>query len=151
MNYEYINDYLYFVLKPYSARSEGPWLYCSGVNTSLFLPITTGKHRFGQNPVVKGLQSLNLNVRSFAISKGAQPAPVKTSDCAGIISGGTDMWSTEAFLIENATEVFLNGLFEFAVKDFLRLSLPLCFPDIKLPEEFLPPDKLQSFIEALKC
>ncbi|MBF0464351.1 MAG: hypothetical protein HQK88_08140 [Nitrospirae bacterium] len=150
MVYEYINDYLYFVMKPYSGRAEGAYLYCSGVNVSLFMPITKGKHRFGQNPAVKGLQSLNLNVMSFAISKGAKPESVKAGDCASLTPVSTDLWSTEVILIENAMEAFLNELFEFAVKDFLRLFLPLCFPNIKLPEEFLPPAKLQSFFESLK-
>ncbi|QWR77206.1 hypothetical protein [Candidatus Magnetomonas plexicatena] len=149
MVYEYINDYLYFVLKPYNGTDREGWLYCSGVNVSRFIPLTQRKHRFAQNPAVKGLQSANLNVISFAIMRGAKPVLTKPRYCDGIIPVSPDMWRTEVLLIENATQAFLNELFEFTVKEFLRLSLPLCFPDLKLPEEFLPPDKLQSYFESL--
>ncbi|MFA5353428.1 MAG: hypothetical protein WC291_04300 [Thermodesulfovibrionales bacterium] len=36
--YSYVNDFLYFVLKPDETRGPGSLIYCSGVNITRFLP-----------------------------------------------------------------------------------------------------------------
>ena len=47
--HEYINDFLYFVLRSDEKRGPNTLLYCSGVNVSRFSPITKGRHGIGSN------------------------------------------------------------------------------------------------------
>jgi len=64
---EYINDFLYFVIRPDKSKGAGILRYCSGVNVSLFSPITKGRHGMGANPSMRGLQLVNHGVRALAL------------------------------------------------------------------------------------
>ncbi|MBF0457530.1 MAG: hypothetical protein HQK99_06505 [Nitrospirae bacterium] len=142
---EYINDFLYFIVKP----GDGEALtYCSGVNISRFTPLTSGKHRLGQNIVMKGLQSLNLELRSYILSLGAEPKTIRGGRCDGVnIRSYDDLWNSEALSIEHVPEDFRAAeVVRFAVKNFLRIVLPQCVPPSEIPEEPLDPIGLQAWL-----
>ncbi|MBF0539620.1 MAG: hypothetical protein HQL03_15355 [Nitrospirae bacterium] len=146
-----MNDFLYYVIRPDEKRGNNVLVYCSGVNVSRFLPLTAGKHRLGQNPAVKGLQSSNLEVRSFVPSKGATLKALRGDDCSGIVNTN-DLWSSELFLIEGAPQSFPPELVRFAVLNLLKIVLPVCLPNVKLPplpQEFPTPGQLQAYLESL--
>lgn len=149
MIHEYINDFLYCVVKTSETRGPGTLVYCSGVNVTRFTPLTAGKHRLGQNPAVKGLQSSNNNVRTFILDKGAAPVSVRGDDCLGISPLKDDVWNSEMLLIENAPASLPLELIEFSLLNLLKLVLPACVPDVILPEKLPAPQELQAFLESL--
>ncbi|MBF0338715.1 MAG: hypothetical protein HQL05_12905 [Nitrospirae bacterium] len=151
MSYAYVNDFLYYVIRPDEKRGNNVLVYCSGVNVSRFLPLTAGRHRLGQNPAVKGLQSSNLEVRSFVLSRGATLRSVRGDDCSGIVTGN-DLWNSELFLIENAPVSLPSEVVRFAVLNLLGIVLPACLPNVKLPplpQEFPTPEQLQDYLQSL--
>ncbi|KJU86395.1 hypothetical protein MBAV_001413 [Candidatus Magnetobacterium bavaricum] len=146
-----MNDFLYYVIRPDAKRGNNVFVYCSGVNVSRFFSITAGKYRFGQNPAVKGLQSSNLEVRSFLLSRGAVLRSIRGDDCSGIITGN-DLWNSELFLIEDVPQSFPPELVRFAVLNLLEIVLPGCLPNVKLPplpQEFPTPEQLQAYLQSL--
>ncbi|MBF0344460.1 MAG: hypothetical protein HQL06_09550 [Nitrospirae bacterium] len=144
----YVNDFLYYVIRPDDKRGNNVLIYCSGVNVTRFLPLTAGKHRLGQNPAVKGLQSSNLEVRSFVLSKGAALKSIRSDDCFGI-APTKDLWNSELFLIENAPDSLPPEIIRYAVMNFLSIALPSCLPNVTLPKDFLTPEDLQAYLESL--
>lgn len=149
-SYEYINDFLYFVIKPDGkGRGNNAFFYCSGVNISRFLPITKGRHRLGQNPAEKGLQSVNLGVRSLALSHRATPRTIRGNDCAGIAPAKNDLWYSDLLLIENAPESLPDEIINYAVVNLLKKIFLACMMEEKMPDNLLNPDELQTFLEAM--
>src|SRR5208337_5090388 len=82
-SHSYINDFLFFVIKPDQSRSDGSYIYCSGADLFRFLPITKGRHGQASNPAMRGLQLANMGVRDLALSNGVTIKPAK-GGCAGI-------------------------------------------------------------------
>ncbi|HET6514673.1 MAG TPA: hypothetical protein VFG09_05885 [Thermodesulfovibrionales bacterium] len=146
-SYEYVNDFLYFVVRPVTEGEKQAWVYCSGVNISRFSPITKGRHGIG-NPSVRALQNVNHGVRSLALSKGARPRALRGNDCAGI-TPPKDTWYTELLLIENASESFPHEMIDYCVRDLLTRIFRACLLELKLPDKLLKPDELQVFLEDL--
>ncbi len=72
-SYEYKNDFLYFVIRPEESRGETILIYCSGVNVSLFYPVTKGRHGRGSHPAMRGLQLVNHGVRGTGSLTGSDP------------------------------------------------------------------------------
>ncbi|MDI6800555.1 MAG: hypothetical protein QMD01_00660 [Thermodesulfovibrionales bacterium] len=145
---EYINEFLYFVIRTDKSR-EGAFIYCSGVNLSLFLPITKGRHGLGSNPAMRGLQQVNHAVMALALSNGAVPKAVKENECAGI-SPTNDSWYTERLLIENASGSFSEEVINYAVINLLKKIAKACMlQDIVLPDKLLEPEKLEVFIKDM--
>lgn len=147
-SYEYINEFLYFVIKPDEKRGKGAFIYCSGVNVSRFLPITKGRHRPMSNPAVRGLQLVNYGVRALALSKGATPKTVRGTDCAGI-TPTRENWSTEHILIENAPESLPDEIISYCVINLLKKINRAILLGADMPDELLQPDELQAFIGNL--
>ncbi|MBF0553917.1 MAG: hypothetical protein HQK96_05085 [Nitrospirae bacterium] len=144
---EYINDFMYFIVK---SGKGAALVYCSGVNITRFTPLTAGKHRLGQNIVMKGLQSVNLELRSFILSLGAEPKTISGGGCREGIPYTDDLWNSESLLIENMPEDFSPAeVVRFSVKNFLRIVLPQCLPQREIPEEPLDPARLQTWLDAL--
>ncbi len=114
---EYINDFMYFVIKPLEGKKH---IYCSGVNLTKFSPITKGRHRLGQNPAVKGLQTLNNDIRAILIENNATPETIKNLSCLQFKPLKEDLWYTESFLIHNYTEELSKKISEFAPKELLK-------------------------------
>ncbi len=146
--FEYINDFLYSVIKPDETRGDSTFLFCSGVNISRFIPLTSGKHGQASNPAFRGLQLTNHEVTALARNNGADVKILKAGDCSGL-SPTSQAWSTESLLLQNISESFAGQLVIFSVTTLLKKIMSVCLPDIEPPKEFLPPKELQSFIESL--
>ena len=141
---EYINDALYFVVIPGNKRL----VYCSGVNYNRFLPITKGRHKAMSNPVIRGLQIVNHEIRSMAIEAGATPKTIILTECKGI-APTDDCWNTESLLIEDPPEGFGEKIITHAVINLLKKIDKAIMLDTKMPEHLLPPEELEKFIEGL--
>lgn len=147
--YSYVNDFLYFVLKPDETRGPGSLIYCSGVNITRFLPITRGRHGLGSNQAFRGLQLVRHGVRELALSRGAATKTIKGSDCAGI-APTPDMWYTEILLIENAPDSFAEEVINYCVVNLMKKIIKACMlQEVQPPEELLEPLELQGFIEGI--
>ena len=143
----YINDFLYFVIRPEMRSGKDILIYCSGVNISRFAPITRGRHGIGSSPVMRGLQLVNLGVRELALSRGAAPKALRGSECEGIVPT-KDTWYTERLLIENAPETFPDEMVHYCVVNLLKKIFKASMREVQMPETFLDTDELQLFIEA---
>ncbi|HCL82051.1 MAG TPA: hypothetical protein DHV16_09915 [Nitrospiraceae bacterium] len=141
---------MYFVIKPAGGNRGGnALLYCSGVNLQRFLPITKGRHRLGLNPAAKGLQSVNLRVRSLSLSHGATPKSIHGNDCSGIAPAKDDLWYSELFLIENASEPLPDEIINYAVVDLLKKIFLACMLKETMPDKLIEPGELKTFIEDM--
>ncbi|MBF0327996.1 MAG: hypothetical protein HQL10_02450 [Nitrospirae bacterium] len=146
--FEYKTSFMYFVFKPIGT-AEKSLIYCSGVNLERFLPITKRRHRLGQNPAAKGLQSVNLGVRSLALERGATLKPFKGKDCASAKPIADDLWYSDTLLIENAVSSLPMELTTYAAINLLKLIFKACMLEEQLPDSLYPPDELESFISGL--
>lgn len=114
---EYINDFMYFVIRPVDEKRH---IYCSGVNLTKFSPITKGRHRLGQNPAAKGLQTLNNDIRAIVIENNATPETIKNLFCQQIKPLKEDLWYTESFLINNYSYELGEKIKNFAPSELIR-------------------------------
>jgi hypothetical protein len=145
---EYINDFLYFVIRPDEDRGKGAFLYCSGVNIDRFLPITKGRHGIGSNPAMRGLQLVNLGIRDLALSRGAIPKKTRRNDCAGIVPTRDD-WYTEILLIEHAPTSLPDEMIDYGATNLLRKIFKATLLEFRPPDTLPKPDDLQKIIEDL--
>ncbi len=143
----YINDFLYFVIRPDMRKDKDILIYCSGVNVSRFTPVTRGRHGIGSSPVVRGLQLVNLGVRDLALSRGAFPRALRGNECEGIVPT-KDTWYTERLLIENAPESFPEEMVHYCVNNLLKKIFKASMRELQLPDTFAEADELQVFIET---
>ncbi len=146
-SYEYINEFLYITLKPDDSRGKDTLVYCSGVNINRFLPMSKG-HRSAANPSIRGLQTLNHEVRAFILSKGATPKTIQGDGCLGI-APTKDRWYAELLLIENVPESFPDEMINFFVINLIKKIFYVCLPKVKAPDELLKPDELQVYLENI--
>ncbi|NTU43480.1 MAG: hypothetical protein HGA78_10635 [Nitrospirales bacterium] len=145
----YINDFLYFVLRPDESREPGALVYCSGINTTRFLPLTRGRHGLGSNPAFRGLQLVRHGIRDLALARGAKTRTIRGTDCAGI-APTMETWYTEIMLIENAPDSFAEEAIRYGVVELIKKIVKACMlQEVSLPEILLDPDELQAFIENL--
>ena len=147
MSVRYINDFLYFVMRPDTLKGKDVLIYCSGVNVSRFAPITRGRHGIGSSPVVRGLQLVNLGVRDLALSRGATPRALRGAECEGIVPT-KDTWYTERLLIENAPESFPDEMVHYCVNNLLKKIFKASMREVELPDTLPGEDELQAFIET---
>ncbi len=147
-NYEYINDYLYFVVRPAPDRGINAWVYCSGVNVSRFFALTQGRHGLSSNPAIRGLQLLKHNVSRLAISRGAPPRLMRGKDCSGI-APTQETWYSEILLIEDMPDSLAPDIIKLCSIDLLEKIILSCWPAMKHPGSPLAPAELQDFIVSL--
>lgn len=147
---EYINDYLYFVVRADKERGDKSYLYCSGVNSSRFRPLTEKRHGIGSNPAVRGLQLVNHEVRAFALARGAKPNASKSGDCSEIVSPTQDVWVTERMFIENAPPSFPPELINFCVMNLIRKIIRAGMIQAKAPDALITPGDLQKYLDSLR-
>ncbi|HHN64829.1 MAG TPA: hypothetical protein ENK09_05670 [Nitrospirae bacterium] len=141
---EYINDALYFVVLP----ARDGFVYCSGVNISQFLPITRGRHKAMSNPAIRGLQIINLEIRTMALTEGATPVSGAGQQCRGI-APTDDIWYTESLYIKDPPEGFAERVVVHAATSILGKINKAIMLGADLPEGFLPPERLYSVIQGL--
>jgi hypothetical protein len=144
---EYINDFLYFVIRPAEDRARGALICCSGVNIDRFAPLTKGRHGLSSNPAIRGLQIVKLEVKTLALSKGASPKTIRGNDCAGI-APTKDTWYTEILLIEDAAESLPAEIMNYSVTRLLESIFKACMLEPRLPAKLPEPGELQELIEA---
>lgn len=147
-SYEYINDFLYFVIRRDMSRGKDIYLYCSGVNIDRFHPVTSGRHGIGSNPALRGLQLVNHGVRALALSKGATPKRVRGNDCAGI-APTRDNWYTEVLGIENAPGSLPGEVIDYAVLNLLKKIFKACMLELQLPDTLPKAGELQELLEGI--
>lgn len=141
---EYKNEAVFFSI---FNTPEG-LVYCSGVNIERFLPITRGRHKSMSNPAIRGLQLVNLEIRSIAISEGAETKTGRFEECSGL-TPSHEFWYTESFLIKNAPDEFSDRVIEFAVVNLMKKIDKAIMLNAGMPEKLLPPERLMEFIDEL--
>lgn len=139
---ELITDFFYFAIKPFDKNKH---IYCSGVNITKFSPITKGRHRLGQNPAEKGLQSLNNDIRALVISYNATPETVQNLECSKFNSIKEGLWYIESFLIHNYSEALGEKIKTYAPSELLRKMFKAMLINETVPENL----SLQEYQEYL--
>ncbi len=147
LSHEYINDFLFFVLKSDNENST-TLHYSSGVNVDRFLPITKGRHRPMSNPAIRGLQLVNLGVRALALAGGATPKALRGSNSSGIIPA-KGYWVTEQLLIEGAPQSLPEEVIHYAATELLKKIDRAIVLGAALPDKLLNPRDLQLYLEEL--
>lgn len=145
-DYAYINDFLFVVVRPYGDK-KGSFLYCSGVNTTKFYPITKDRHGIASNPAFRGLQLLKQDIRAKAIAVQAHTASTKGVLCAGL-GTGEGAWYTEGLIIDNAPDSFPSDIIEFAVLNLINRIMTLCLPACPLLDKLPESTELQKLLES---
>jgi hypothetical protein len=102
-----------------------------------------------QNPAFRGLQSSNLEVRSFAIDRGVTPRSAQGDDCALLNPRQEDTWYKELILFDNAPDSFAAEVAAFCVLNFLGIMLPCCHIYDAPPKELPDAARLQAYLESL--
>ncbi|RME67928.1 MAG: hypothetical protein D6778_02625 [Nitrospirae bacterium] len=144
MRFEYITRGFYFVFKPVS----GGFAYCSGVNVDRFLPITKGRHKAMNNPAIRGLQNLNLELRAMAIEAGVKPKTGALPECSFPRPTG-DIWYTESVLFEGLPEEMVEKLLSYAVVQLLKKIDKAIMLQAPMPDDVLEPEEMERFIDRL--
>lgn len=147
-SYEYINDFLYLVIRPDKSRGANTLLYCSGINYDRFYPITKGRHRACANPAMRGLQLTNYEIMSLVLSRGATPKEIRENLCAGT-APTKEFWHTERLLIENAPESLPGEMIEYGVITLMKKFIHAMLLEDTPPDKLLTPDELQKFLYSM--
>jgi hypothetical protein len=145
---EYINDFLYFVIKPDENSTSGDLICFSGVNVDRFTPITKGRHNPMSNPAVRGLQLIQYDIMALAIENGAVATTIRGHKSKGL-PPTDDLWSTECLIIKNAPPSFPDRILNHSVVELLKKIDLASTRQATLPDKLLSPDELQLFIESL--
>lgn len=143
---KYVNDFLYFIIKP--VKTSSGFIYCSGVNVTKFSPLTKGRHGQGSNPAVRGLQLVRAGIMDMALLKGGKAKKYIDKDCAGL-APTEDTWYTEGLIIENVPQVFSEEAIRYSVTNLLKKIANALRLEDRMPDELLDPAELQGFIEKL--
>ena len=147
---EYKNDFFSIVIT--KAPEQGPksYIYCSSINLSRFDPLCWGKTGICSNPAFKGLQLLRADVSGFALKRGIVTKNAEAMQCGSDSPPQGHGWYREnALLIEDASPEAVQEILEFSVSALVQTILTVCFPDVKVPQGFVSPQKMQGFLESL--
>lgn len=148
--YEYVNEYLYFVVRPAPARGSDAWVYCSGVNIARFSALTRGRHGLSSNPVIRGLQLLKHSISRLALSRGAEPRLIRGTECSGI-APTQEIWYTEILLIEDTPASLPAEIIDFCREDMIERIVVNCCPEMQRPGRILAPEELQNLLAGLSA
>jgi hypothetical protein len=100
------------------------------------------------NPAMRGLQLVNLEIRSLVLSKGATPKAIRGNLCNGIDHAG-GIWYKEQLMIENAQESLPDEIIRLGVIRLLKKIDRAIILGADLPDTLLTPDELQVFLDTL--
>ncbi len=145
---EYINDFLYFVIKPDENSSSGDLLCYSGVNIDRFTPITKGRHNPMSNPAIRGLQLIQYDIMALAIENGAIATPVRGYKGKGL-PPTDEIWSTGCLLIKSAPPSFPDRILNHSVVEIMKKIDLASTRGAAMPDKLLGPDELQVFLESM--
>ena len=147
--HEYINDFIYFTVRPDRRGDRDVLIYCSGINLDRFLPMTRGRLGLGSNPILSGLKLVKYDLCTLALSHGATPHDYcGHSDCFGI-APTKEAWYSEALLIENPGNLRPDEIIRFAVGNMVKKIINTSLSDHQVPDLLLKPDELQPHLEIL--
>jgi hypothetical protein len=146
--YEYINDFLYFVVRPENRDGKEALVICSGVNLDGFAPITRGRYGIGGNPILSGLQLVKYDLCALALSKGSTPRDIWGYLCTGI-APTKDAWYAEPLLIENPAAFSPEEIISFGVRTLISKIITCSRLEYQAPDELLSPVELQKYLETL--
>lgn len=144
---EFINEFVYFVIKPFDGDKH---LYCSGVNINRFSAITKGRHRLGQNPAVKGLQTLNNDIRALIISNNATPETLKNLSCQHVNPLKDELWYSESFIIYKYIEALGEQIKKFAPSELLKKIFRAMLLNETVPENLSSGEFVRYLYEVSK-
>jgi len=145
---EYINDFLYFVIKPDQDSANGDIICYSGVNVDRFTPITRGRHNPMSNPAVRGLQIIQYDIMALALKSGTTAKPIKGyRDKA--LPPTREIWSTDCLRITKAPSSLPDIIINHCVVELLRKIDKASTREAALPDTILSPEELQVFIESM--
>jgi len=145
---EYINDFLYFVIKPDENGKEGDLICFSGVNVDRFTPITKGRHNPMSNPAIRGLQLTQYDIMAIALENGTTAKTIRGYRGKGL-PPTKEIWSTECLAIKNAPTSLPDKIINHAVVEILKKIDLASTLEETMPDTLLSPHELQLFIESL--
>jgi hypothetical protein len=145
---EYINDFLYFVIKSDENSANGDLICCSGVNVDRFTPITKGRHNPMSNPAIRGLQLIQYDIMALALENGTTAKTIRGHNGKGL-PPTKELWSTECLLIKNAPPSLPDKILNHSVVELLKKIDLASTRGATLPVKLLGPDELQVFIESM--
>ncbi len=145
---EYINDFLYFVIKPDENGTDGDLICFSGVNIARFTPITKGRHNPMSNPAVRGLQLIQYDIMALALEEGTTSKVIRGHKSKGL-PPTEELWSAECLLIKNAPSTLPDKILNHAVVELLRKIDLASTREATMPDKLLSPKELQGFLESM--
>lgn len=145
---EYVNDFLYFVVRSEVREDKEVLILCSGVNLTRFSPITKNRYGIGGNPILSGLQLVKYDLCSLALSRGATPKDIWGYHCNGI-APTREAWYAEPLQLENAGSLTPEEIVSFGVRNLLQRVISCSRPGYELPETLPSPAELQTYLEEL--
>ncbi|MDA8083213.1 MAG: hypothetical protein M0024_06115 [Nitrospiraceae bacterium] len=145
---EYVNDFLYFVVKPENRDGKDVLIMCSGINLDKFAPITRGRYGIGGNPVRGGLQLVKYDICALALSRGATPRDIWGYHCDGI-APTKDAWYSEPLQIENAGDLTPEEIIALGVTTMVRKIVACSGLGIDAPGQLQSPAELQAYLDTL--
>jgi len=146
--HEYVNDFLYFVVREETREGKDVLILCSGVNLDKFAPLTRQRYGIGGNPVLSGLQLVKYDICTLAHSRGATPRDIWGYHCDGI-APTRDAWYSEPLLIEASADLSADEIIEFGVKTLVRKIVFCSQLGLEAPEKVLSPEELQVYLDSL--
>lgn len=146
--HEYINDYLYFVMRPDTNSDSGAVYFCSGVNLDRFMPLMKMRCGIGNNPILNGLKVINFDICSRETSKGAGFKVIDRGGCTGI-APTKDTWYTQQMRIEDPSALSLDDIIDYAVKSLLARIATFSPIPVQLPDKTATPGELQDYLDTL--
>ena len=145
---EYINDFLYFVIKPDENIDPGDLICCSGVNVDRFTPITKGRHNPMSNPAIRGLQLIQYDIMALALKTGTTAKTIRGYKGKGL-PPTEELWSTECLLMKNVPPSLPDMILNHSVVELLNKIDFASTRGTTLPDKLLSPHELQVFIESI--
>ena len=146
--YVYSNKFMYFIFGKDEAN-PAQWLYCSGVSTPRFLPITRGRHGLASNPAMRGLQITDLNLITQLNDRGGIAASVKGNPCDAHVPKVGD-WYRQLLSINNVDEQVLKEVVDQCPLRLVSSIFKACMvADVVLPAVAPSAEEFEQFLAAV--
>ena len=148
-SFEYKNAFLYVVIREEPKLGRDAWLYCCGINLSLFCRLSWRKGGICSNPAVRGIQLLRAHVSAFAARQGMIVEKERSIDPTLMAPHDHGWYHQDPLRLERTSPEKIRALLEFSVMDLVKTVLVVCVPDAEIPSAFLDAGAMQKFLESL--
>ena len=148
-SFEYKNAFLYVVIREDPGLGPDSYLYCCGINLSLFCRLAWRKGGICSNPAVRGIQLLRTHVSAFAAKQGMIVKKAQGIDSAPITPHGHGWYHENPLRLEKTSPEKIRELLMFSVMDLVRTVLVVCVPDARIPTAFPNSAAMQKYLESL--